>query len=98
VSLRRNSTPLFHPNRVDNFNLKCTLHDNSVANSISNDIVIGGTFQIEWLSRYDIFPERGWKSLELHPICLPLGLSVSVSYRPSSVGIFGMVLVLSGVD
>jgi len=46
VSLRRNSTPLFHPNRVDNFNLKCTLHDNSVANSISNDIVIGGTFQM----------------------------------------------------
>ena len=31
---------------VDNFNLKCTLHDNSVANSISNDIVIGGTFQM----------------------------------------------------
>jgi len=42
VSLRRNSTPLFHPNRVDNFNLKLTLLDNSVANSISNDIVIGG--------------------------------------------------------
>ena len=38
-------------------------------------------------------PER----IELHPICLPVGLSVSVSYRPSSVGIFGMVLVLSGV-
>ena len=35
--------------------------------------------------------------LELHPICLPVGLSVSVSYRPSSVGIFGMVLVLSGM-
>ena len=25
-------------------------------------------------------------------ICLPVGLPVSVSYRPSSVGIFGMVL------
>jgi hypothetical protein len=29
--------------------------------------------------------------LELHPICLPVGLPVSVSYQPSSVGIFGMV-------
>jgi hypothetical protein len=27
----------------------------------------------------------------LHPICLPVGLPVSVSYQPSSVGIFGMV-------
>jgi hypothetical protein len=35
--------------------------------------------------------------VELHPICLPVGLPVSVSYRPSSVGIFGMVLVLSKV-
>ena len=42
VSLRRNSTPLFHPNRVDNSCMKCTPYDNSVANSISNDIVIGG--------------------------------------------------------
>jgi len=33
-------------------------------------------------------------SLELHPIRLPVGLPVLVSYRPSSVGIFGMVLVL----
>ena len=31
------------------------------------------------------------KNLELHPICLPVGLPVSVSYQPSSVGIFGMV-------
>ena len=29
--------------------------------------------------------------LELHPICLQVGLPVSVSYQPSSVGIFGMV-------
>ena len=35
--------------------------------------------------------------LELHPICLPVGLPVSVSYWPSLVGIFGMVLVLSKV-
>ena len=33
--------------------------------------------------------------LELHPIRLPVGLPVSVSYRPTSVGIFSMVLVLS---
>jgi hypothetical protein len=30
------------------------------------------------------------KYLELHPICLPVGLPVSVSYQPSSVGIFGI--------
>ena len=54
MSLCRNSTPLFHPSSVDNFNLKCTLHDNSVANSISNDIVIGGTFQIEWLMWWNV--------------------------------------------
>ena len=65
MSLRRNSTPLFHPSSVDNFNLKCTPYDSSVANSISNDIVIGGTFQIEWLSRYDIFPKRGSRSMNL---------------------------------
>jgi len=35
--------------------------------------------------------------VELHPIRLPVGLPVSVSYRPSSVGIFGMVLVLRGL-
>jgi hypothetical protein len=28
--------------------------------------------------------------VELHPICLPVGLPVSVSYQPSSVGIFGI--------
>ena len=32
------------------------------------------------------------KKVELHPICLPVGWPVSVSYRPLSVGIFGMVL------
>ena len=30
----------------------------------------------------------------LHPICVPAGWPVSVSYRPLSVGIFGMVSVL----
>ena len=35
--------------------------------------------------------------LELHPICLPVGLPVSVSYQPSSVGIFGMVFGLKVV-
>ena len=49
MRLRRNSTPLFLSNPVHNFNLKKTLHENNVANSISNDIVIGGLFQIEWL-------------------------------------------------
>ena len=32
--------------------------------------------------------------LGLHPICVPAGWPVSVSYLPLSVGIFGMVLVL----
>ena len=36
--------------------------------------------------------------LELHPIRLPVGLPVSVSYRPSSVGIFGMVLGLTNAE
>jgi hypothetical protein len=34
--------------------------------------------------------------IELHPICLPVGLPVSVSYQPSSVGIFGMVFGIKG--
>ena len=42
----------------------------------------------------ELWPALSGKSLELHPICLPVGLPVSVSYRPSSVGIFCMVLVL----
>jgi len=32
-------------------------------------------------------------SVELHPICLPVIWPVFVSYRPLSVGIFGMVLL-----
>jgi hypothetical protein len=31
-----------------------------------------------------------------YPICLPVGLPVSVSYQPSSVGIFGMVFGIKG--